>query len=80
MQNCHNAKKNLRTKQDQAERQARDSHAALQVRTRVLEEAREKQHQAQSRLEHEREALEEAIARHSLADAGEDVGKYQTPT
>ena len=63
---------NLRTRHDQAERQARDSHADLQVRTRVLEEAREKQHQAQSRLEHEREALEEAIAQHSLADAGED--------
>ena len=63
---------NLRTRQDQAERQARDSHADLQVRTRVLEEAREKQHQAQSRLEHERATLEAAIAQHSLADAGED--------
>ena len=63
---------NARARQDQAERQARDSHADLQARTHVLEEAREKQRQAQHELEHEREKLQAAIAQHQLTDAGED--------
>ncbi len=63
---------NARARQERAEGQAKESHADLQARTHVLEEAREKQRQAQREFEHEREKLQAAIAQHQLTDAGED--------
>ena len=46
---------NAQTRRSQVERQAAESKADLQARTRVLEESQEKQRQAQNRLEKERE-------------------------
>ena len=62
----------VQAKRDQMERQAKDSQADLQARTRVLEESQEKQRQVQNRLEKERTELQAAIAQHNLTDAGED--------
>ncbi|MCE2485305.1 MAG: SMC family ATPase [Desulfurellaceae bacterium] len=63
---------NARARRERAEGQAKESHADLHARTRVLDEARGKQRQAQHGLEHEREKLREMIVQHQLTDAGED--------
>ena len=63
---------NARARREQAERQATESQADLQVRMRVLAESQEKQQQARDRLEKERAELRVAIAQHNLTDAGED--------
>ena len=44
----------------------------------MLEESQQKQRQAQSRLEKEREELQAAIAQHNFANAGED-GEHIKP-
>ncbi len=62
----------MQARRAQAERQAAESQADLQARTRMLEESQQKQRQAQSRLEKEREKLQEAIAQHNLTDTGAD--------
>lgn len=64
--------KNAQARREQVERQAVESQADLQARTRVLEESQEKQRQAQNRLEKEREKLRTAIVQHNLTDVGED--------
>ena len=62
----------MQSRQARAERQATESQADLQARTRMLEESQQKQRQAQSMLEKEREKLQEAIARQNLTDTGAD--------
>ncbi len=62
----------VRANHGRAERRAAELQVDLQARTRVLEEVRDRQQQAQSQLAREREKLREAIARQRVADAGED--------
>ncbi len=59
-----------RASQERAEHQAAALQADQRARTRVLEDARHKQHQAQSQLARERATLRTALSDHT--DAGED--------
>ncbi len=61
-----------RVRREQAERQATESQADLQVRTQMLEESQKKQRQVADTLAEEREKLRGVMEDHGLTDAGED--------
>ena len=63
---------NARARREQAERQATESQADLQVRTQMLEESQKRQQQASDTIAEEREKLRGLIEQHNLTDAGED--------